>query len=104
MSLYWTIFNPTFQFFFKGVASRHLRRGRRGLSEENAAAAGEPTAEVPTAAAARGTEVPTAAAGAGAAEVPTATAGAGAAEVPGVEREPGPEKVRRLGETGGEFS
>ena len=93
MSFYWAIFNPTFQFFFKGVSSRHLRRGRRGLSEENAAAAGEPTAEVPTAAAARGTKVPTAAA-----------AGAGAAEVPGVEREPGPEKVRRLGEAGGELS
>ena len=102
MSFYWAIFNPTFQFFFKGVASRHLRRGRRGLSEENTAAAGEPPAEVPTAAAARGTKVPTAAAGAGAAEIPTA--GAGAAEVPGVEREPGPEKVRRLGEAGGELS
>ena len=74
--------------FFQGISSRHLRRGRRGVSEEGKArntTAGEPTAELPTAA--------------GTTEVPTA---AGADEIPGG-GEPGPKEVRRLGEAVGEL-
>ena len=92
------ILNPTkLSNSLQGVASGHLRRGRRGLPEEGTATnttAGHPTEEVPTARGA--TEIPTARG------AKVSTAAGAAAEVPG-ERRPEQEEVRRLGEAGGEL-